>query len=326
MGAGVVALLGIGCAHAFAQPVKTEHVEAELVPEHSALVPGTTTTVALRLRIQDGWHTYWRNPGDSGEPTQIKWTLPAGWTASEIIWPAPSKQPTGPLMNYGYSDEVLLPVAITAPATARPGEAVTLKADAAFLVCADICVPEAATLQLSLPVGAAPAGPDPKWAGAVEKALASAPRPAGLSAAIEKPGAGVALAIAGEPLKGADVADAYFFPYSPTLIEHAQPQTIDRGPDGLTLTLVPGYDFQGGQSPSEIAGVLAVGGKAYEVTAAPGPLPAAAAGLGPPSQAAGGSSGGLGLAPAAQPASAPESSAVQPPSTIPTTAMTVVAS
>ena len=137
---------------AVAQPVDTGHLVAELVARDQSIAPGATTYVALRQKIDKGWHTYWRNSGDSGEATRIAWTLPGGWTAGEIVWPAPTRQPTGPLMNYGYKDEVLLPVPITAPATAKPGETVTLKAQATFLVCEEICVPEDAELTLSLPV------------------------------------------------------------------------------------------------------------------------------------------------------------------------------
>ncbi|MDB5466865.1 MAG: thio:disulfide interchange protein [Phenylobacterium sp.] len=285
---------------AMAAPVNTGHLEAELVPQTQGIAPGQTVYVALRQNIQKGWHTYWRNPGDSGEATRIGWTLPAGWRAGDIVWPAPHRQPTGPLVNYGYTGEVLLPVPVTAPADARPGQPVTLKAAAGFLVCAEICVPEDAVLQIALPVTAGPAPADPKWGPAIDKFLAATPKPAPLTAAFEKRGAGVALAIAGPPLKGADMAGAYFYPYAGTVIDHAKPQGIDRGPEGLTLTLAPGYDFQKGPGPAKLDGVLALGDRAYEVSATLGPAPAGASGLGPPPArmvAAGGPS--LGLASAA---------------------------
>ena len=81
--------------HAVAAPVRTDHVEAELVSAQSAIAPGQPATLALRLKIQDGWHTYWRNPGDSGLPTTLEWKLPAGFTAGEIEWPAPRALPRG---------------------------------------------------------------------------------------------------------------------------------------------------------------------------------------------------------------------------------------
>jgi thiol:disulfide interchange protein DsbD len=279
---------------AAAQPVNTGHLTAELVPQTQGIAPGQTTYVALRQEMQGGWHTYWKNPGDSGEPTSIKWSLPAGWKAGDIVWPAPKRLPVGPLVNYGYEGVVLLPVPVTAPADAKPGQNVTLSAAASFLVCREICVPEDAKLRLSLPVVAGPAPPDPKWGSAIGKTLAEAPKPAGLTGAFEKKGAAVALGITGPVLKGADIHDAYFYPFDSTVIDHAKPQAIQRGPQGLTLTLTPGYAFQGGAAPKQMAGVLVVDDKGYEVAAQPGPLPAGAAGLGPPA-AKGAATGGASL-------------------------------
>src|SRR5213592_542813 len=97
-----VTAVAIACASvALAAPVKTGHVTAELVADQTALVPGGTTTVALRLAMERGWHTYWRNPGESGLPTTLAWKLPEGLTAGPIQWPAPQVLPAGPLINYG---------------------------------------------------------------------------------------------------------------------------------------------------------------------------------------------------------------------------------
>ena len=290
--------LAIGAASAQTGAGPTRHVQAELVSQRQGIAPGETIHVALRQQIQKGWHTYWRNSGDSGEATRIKWDLPAGWEASDFIWPTPHRVPVGPLMNYGYEGEVLLPVALTAPASAKPGEQVTLKARASFLVCAEICVPEDDDLSLTMPVTPTPAPQDPKWGGAIDKTLATAPKPAALTAVFQPRPAGVALAVTGAVLKRANLADAYFYPFDATVIDHAKPQAIERGPEGLTLTLSPGYSFQGGKSPAGLAGVLAVGDRAYEIAASPGAPPPGASGLGPPpAKAAGGAD--LGLAAAA---------------------------
>ncbi|WP_414694023.1 protein-disulfide reductase DsbD family protein [Phenylobacterium sp.] len=295
--AGVLLALAMAFP-ALAQTGPQRHVTAELVAERQGIAPGQTIHVALRQQIQKGWHTYWRNSGDSGEATAIKWDLPAGWQAGAFTWPEPRRLPVGPLMNYGYEGEVLLPMTLTAPAGARPGDQATLKAQASFLVCAEICVPEDATLSLALPITATPAPADPKWGGAIEKTLAAAPKPAGLTAVFEPRAAGVALAVTGPALKGADLADAYFYPFDSTVIDHARPQAIERGPQGLTLTLAPGYSFQAGKTPAGLAGVLAVGDKAYEIAAAPGAPPPGASGLGPPPAKVAGAAD-LGLAAAA---------------------------
>jgi thiol:disulfide interchange protein DsbD len=281
---------------AAAAPVSTGHLTAELVAQTQGVAPGQTTYVALHQAIQPGWHTYWRNAGDSGEPTRLKWTLPAGWRAGELVWPTPRRLPVGPLVNYGYEGEVLLPVAITAPADAKPGQAVTLKAAASFLVCKEICVPEDATLTLALPVVAAAPPADPQWDPRIARTLAAAPKPAGLAAVFQKTATGLALAVTGGPLAGAEVHDVYFYPYDSDRIDHAKPQPLDRGKAGLTLALTPGPAFQAGPAPTALAGVLAVDDQAYEVAATPGAAPAGAAGLGPPAPRAG---GGLGLIAAA---------------------------
>ncbi len=285
---------GVLAGPALAAPVQTGHLEAQLVAQDAAAVPGSTIYVALRQKIQPGWHTYWRNPGDAGDATKIVWTLPAGWSAGDIVWATPEKSRVGPLLDYAYTGEVLLPVPITVPADAKPGSTVTLKAAAAFLVCEQICVPEDALLTLDLPIAAGTPSPDAKWGAAVAQALAEAPKPAGLKAVFKLDGKVLKLAVTGTSLKGADMAGAYFYPYSGKVIEHAADQTVERGPEGLTLGLTPGYDFTAGTPPAELSGVLALNGKAFEVTATAGAPPAGAAGLGAPAAPAG-KTGGITL-------------------------------
>eukprot|EP01030_Chromulinospumella_sphaerica_P027679 gene27679-27954_t len=112
---------------AWSAEVDTGHLTIELIAQDASVAPGTTAYVALRQDIDKDWHTYWRNPGDSGEPPKLTWTLPAGWKAGDFVWATPKTLPFGPLTNYGYSGEVILPVPITVPANARPGK-VTLEA------------------------------------------------------------------------------------------------------------------------------------------------------------------------------------------------------
>jgi thiol:disulfide interchange protein DsbD len=302
--AGLFLALTLGAGAQTAQaassgPVDTGHLTAELVAQQDGVAPGQTVWLAVRQKIQQGWHTYWRNPGDAGEPMKLGWTLPAGWRAGEVVWPAPRRLPVGPLMDYGYEGEVLLPVPVTAPADARPGQTAPVKLAASFLVCAETCVPADAVLTLDLPVTAGPAPRNAKWAGRIDEALAQAPRPAPLNAVFQRRPDGLALAVTGDALKGTEDHDAYFYPFVSTVIEHAKPQRIERGPEGLTLTLAPGYDFTKGTAPAQLAGVLAADGKAYEITAVPGSPPPGAAGLGPPPARLAGGGLGLGLLAAA---------------------------
>jgi thiol:disulfide interchange protein/DsbC/DsbD-like thiol-disulfide interchange protein len=135
--------------------VRVGNLRAGLVSEHAGVVPGEKVTLGLRLIHDPHWHTYWRNPGDSGLPTQIEWQLPAGWQAADIEWPAPARLPVGPLASFGFEGDLLLPVALTAPKDLAVGRSVTLVARASWLVCKDVCIPGDALLAITLPVQAA---------------------------------------------------------------------------------------------------------------------------------------------------------------------------
>ncbi|TMI06795.1 MAG: hypothetical protein E6H46_03980 [Betaproteobacteria bacterium] len=136
----VVAAVAV-TATAVAAPVRTAHVEAELVSSATALTPDKPLTVALRLKMDKGWHTYWQNPGESGLPTKLAWQLPAGMTAGSIQWPPPRTLPVGPLINYGYEGEVLLLTDIAATSALPSAGPATLRARADWLVCKEICIP-----------------------------------------------------------------------------------------------------------------------------------------------------------------------------------------
>jgi len=263
-----------------AQPVRAERLQAELAPR-SAAAPGATVYIALHQIIDAGWHTYWRNPGDSGQATTITWILPKGWSAGDIVWPLPQKLPTGPLMDYGYTGSVFLPVPIQVPKSARAGTTAHISAEAHFLVCQEVCIPADAKLELDLPILAGTPAPDPKFGADVAAALAAAPKDGGLAAVFAASADALKLAVTGPALRGQPVSDAYFFPYDGSVIDHAKHQNAERGPDGLTLTLAPGLAFQPGGKPlPTFSGVLALGGKGYVVNASPDPLPAGASGLG----------------------------------------------
>src|SRR5205085_1563965 len=121
-----------------AVPSEQPHpVTVRLVPEAAAIVPGTTLWVDLHLDIAPGWHTYWRNPGDSGLPTEIAWTLPTGFSAGDILWPVPERFVASGIGNYGYSRAVDLMVPIGVPQQFEPGAEARLEANASWLVCAE---------------------------------------------------------------------------------------------------------------------------------------------------------------------------------------------
>lgn len=146
-----------------AQAVRTAHAEAELIAEAAWLTPGQPFWVGLRLKLEKGWHTYWRNPGDAGLPIAITWDLPEGFTAGEIQWPYPERIADPPLVSYGYHGETLLLVQVMPPATS-PGTAIELQAKASWLVCREECLPESARLRLTLPVKESLPAAATKWA------------------------------------------------------------------------------------------------------------------------------------------------------------------
>ncbi len=280
--AGAVAVsLSVGAFAAQASAVQTGHVQAELVAQNTAAAPGRSVYVALHQSIAPGWHTYWRNPGDAGQATTLSWTLPQGWSAGPIVWPAPERFLAGPIMNYVYTGAVDLPVKLGVPTDARPGQTVTLKAAANWLVCKDVCIPESAELSLDLPVASGPATLNPRGGDAIARAVAGAPKPDGLTARFQGAGDSVKLFVAGAALKGLDIAHAYFFPYDAMALEQASPQHVARGAAGLTLTLPAGYSFSHGKPPRRLEGVLSLDGRAFEVSAMQGSPPPGAAALGP---------------------------------------------
>jgi thiol:disulfide interchange protein DsbD len=249
-----VALLALGASpRGHANPVRTPHVEAELVAARTALSPGQPLTVALRLVMQRGWHTYWRNPGDSGLPTTIEWKLPAGLSAGPIQWPVPRALPVGPLVNYGYEGEVLLLVDISAAADFMSGNSTTLSARADWLVCKEICIPEGADLSLTLPV-ATHADADPRWGEPIARARAGLPQPL-FGWRVTANGVGDKVELTLDAESGVvDPGTVRFFPFAEGKIEPAGAQTETR--DGArTRLLLPVASQRVGEF-TRVAGVL----------------------------------------------------------------------
>ncbi|MBU3738275.1 MAG: hypothetical protein FGM55_04890, partial [Rhodoferax sp.] len=156
--------------------VTTPQVQAELLAHAPEGVgPGKPLQLGLRLTHQPGWHTYWKNPGDSGLPVTLQWTLPPGLSAGDIQWPTPQRIPIGDLANYGYEGRVLLPVPLRwAGGAATTAEALTLRLKASWLVCRRECIPEEGEFALQLPLG----GTGTRHTAEFEEAARASPRPA----------------------------------------------------------------------------------------------------------------------------------------------------
>ena len=123
--------------------VQANHLTVELVPSPASFAPGKENIVGLHFKLEPGWHIYWANAGDAGEPPHVEWTLPSGVTAGPLLFPAPKRLPVGPLMDFGYENDVIFPVKLQVARGAKSG---VLQAKVSWLVCREVCIPGKALL------------------------------------------------------------------------------------------------------------------------------------------------------------------------------------
>lgn len=280
--------------------VATERTEARIVTDGAA-VPGGTVRAGLHLKHAPNWHSYWVNPGDSGLPTTIDWQLPEGWSAGDIAWPAPHRIPAGPFVNYGYGDDILLPVPIRVPQGAEPGSTVTVQAEATWLVCADVCIPEEGRFTFEIPVSASPV-PDETWAPSFAKAESTAPKPSPWPATVGGGADTLLLRVAAPGLQAGRLIDIHFFAADPDAVEHAGAQPVAIDAEGFTLSIPRG--IAKGRDIGPLDGVLVIEEslgegpvrQAFDVRASVDDVtrPVGAAVLGQSAGTGDGSGGGLG--------------------------------
>ena len=236
--------------------LRSPRATASLVAEADAVEPGQPFRVGLRLRLAPGWHTYWRNPGDAGAASEVALRLPEGAAAGPVEWPAPERIAYGPLVNFGYTGEVLLPLMVTPPADLAPGGRFAVEAEATWLVCEQLCIPEEGRFRLQLPVAAASPRPDAALAPLFAAAEAAAPRPLPWPARAALGDRAGSLALAGGGFSAETVRDAFFFPEASGVIENAAPQPLFfRDGGDLVLRLVRPA---GASASAELAGVVAL--------------------------------------------------------------------
>ncbi len=276
------AVVVIGAAPLESLEPQDQKVDAKLVAETSAITPGETFVVALHFAIKNGWHTYWRFAGDSGAATTIKWTLPAGFKASDIIWPIPTEVPLGPLMDYGYEHEAMHLVSITAPADIKPGETATLTARTEWLVCSDqMCIPRWRDLSLALPVvkPGAHINSDPAWGKRIADSVAALPVAAPFDVVSTIEGKELLLSLRDPKLaaglKANTVRGITFYPYEDGIILHAAPQLLSASKGGVALRMQASYLTTSGRLPDPLHGLVVVTHKdktrqGFEISATPG--------------------------------------------------------
>jgi thiol:disulfide interchange protein/DsbC/DsbD-like thiol-disulfide interchange protein len=261
------------CGRAFAQPVRTQHLTVELVTETTSIAPSHDFLAGLHFVLDKGWHIYWINAGDAGLPPRVDWRLPAGITAGEIQFPAPQRLPLGPLMDFGYENQVLLPIPMRADGNLKPGSTAILRGHLHFLVCSNVCIPGQAELVHKVAIAALPSAPDPKTEPLFIEAERRLPisLPAGLSVMVSQTKTTFVVTLR----MGRRIASAEFYPFDPNLIANAAPQIVQPLPDGVRITIPKAQGLQ--HVPSRLHGLIKLpNGTAYQftspITIAPAPV------------------------------------------------------
>ena len=286
---GALLLAGILAVGAQAQVFFGEEIEVELVAESQNVVPGQTLWTAIRLDPTEGWHTYSKWPGDSGDATLIhEWTLPEGAVAGDIQWPTPEwlPFPGTDLVTFSYKSEVLLIVPIEIPETLS-GERFVASAHVEWQVCDEICLIGEATVSLDLPVETGPSRADPQWSAAIAQTRDNLPvTDHSLDALFAVAGDRISFSVTSNNREFENVTEAWFFPEQrrildpgplrdvalyPGLVQvtHGQPrrmltdlQTVSgllavQGADGTVRSFVVNADIAEVQGLAAIAAVAA---------------------------------------------------------------------
>ncbi|MBL0242958.1 MAG: thioredoxin family protein [Rhodoferax sp.] len=305
--------------------VQTEQVRAELFAHApDGVAPGKSVWLGLQIQHQPNWHTYWKNPGDSGLPTVLQWTLPAGVTAGEIAWPTPQRITVGNLANFGFDGTVLLPTPLTiAPAfQASPSGDLEVNLTASWLVCRQECIPQEGNFVLRIPAQ----GSTGSHGADFDAGRAASPADLTGTAKAVAGADGFTLTVTGLPTAWAGkalqpfpeteaVAEPVSSPHSGDMVDSsgAAPRTGTQSwANGVWSAHFP-YSAMRESAPTSLPVVLALGTQSLRTVAsvsgqwpaisAPGPLPTAATSTAlatsTPVNAAGGGWGSLGLALAA---------------------------
>ena len=251
----VIALAATGYSHGVfalqSEIVRSGQVSGQLLSGVSAVQTGKEFLLGVNLTMAPGWHTYWRNPGDSGAPIKLAWELPDGVTIDQLGWPIPERIAYGPLTNLGYHGSVLIPMKVHVDPSFQE-MAVTLKLYGRWLVCADICIPESASLELVLPVSTSQAVEDPVTGGILEAAINALPRsmPGISSARLIDNRLTIEVHFTG--LQAADIEQLDFLPYTENLIDLSVPVKVTYSDMGARLEMV----LQDHLDTSDLSGLI----------------------------------------------------------------------
>jgi DsbC/DsbD-like thiol-disulfide interchange protein len=217
------------------QQASTQHARVELLSQQSAITPGADLQLGIHFLLEPGWHIYWTNPGDSGQPPSFQWQLPSGFTAGKVQWPRPERMhPSKALTDFGYRGEVLLPVTLHVAPSISTGPPIKIDADAKWLICREVCIPDHIQLRLTMP-RAATANENrqsaPLFAMTRKLLPQSLPRNWKVNATSAKDAFMLTV------LAGTRITKAEFFPLNPGEIDNSAPQEPHSSPAGSRLTL-----------------------------------------------------------------------------------------
>jgi DsbC/DsbD-like thiol-disulfide interchange protein/cytochrome c biogenesis protein CcdA len=257
-----------GSKYAGPSSADVAHLHVQLVVPEMDLATGKASDAGLYFKLEPGWHVYWENAGDSGEPPHIKWTLPAGITAGPLQFPAPQRLPLGPLMDFGYENEVLFPFTLHAAAPAPAGP-VTLRAHVDWLVCREVCIPGKADLEITRVVGSSAGGPVEPDAALFARlgGKVPGPLPAEDRTVFQSTPTGFRLAV----ITGQRERQAVFFPSDQNILDNPSPQPLTPTANGFILNLKKDANLSA--SPAHLNGVLELsGGRNFEIHAHPGTI------------------------------------------------------
>lgn len=241
-------------------PLDTGNTEITLVSEKDTVTLGESFTVALKMKFDGNWYTYWRNAGDSGEPVNIVWDLPKGVSAGPIMWPTPKVKTVGPIVSYAMGGEVWLPVEITLDETLNPDRAIMLKAHAYFLVCDELCVPEDGSISIPMGVGAAKI--NDVHTAQVRDAKTKIPQLGEARGSAVLDNGRVVFDIANLP---SGFENPALFPHANPIIVHSDLVSLTLAEDGVRFTASPNYGWDDGTPNSFKATLVAQDGRAIVV-------------------------------------------------------------
>lgn len=238
---------------AYAEPFRTKHVTAELLLENTALQAGASgdseNWIGMRLEMAPHWHTYWRFPGDSGLPTEVKWELPRGWKAGPARWPLPQRIFVPPLVNYGYENSALIGFQLRVPAGESEGLH-RVVGKTSWLVCKEECIPEEGELVLNVKVTKGKSAPD-THANLFSELRRQQPLPAPAGSKINIIYKGQLLGI---ELEGMPAGAPDFFPLAAQVVKGDAPPEAKSAGGKTTLWLEKAAPFN--QKAEALPGVL----------------------------------------------------------------------